>query len=1073
MGTIPAAEIHCAARFARAAVTALTALTPFTALTPLAALTAFTAVLPAVPAPIAAQTVDPDLYSAMQWRGIGPFRGGRSVASTGVVGDRLTYYFGAVGGGVWKTTDAGTTWTNVSDGQPFGTSSVGAIAVAESDPNVVYAGMGEHAIRGVMTSHGDGVYRSTDAGRTWIHVGLERTRSISRIRVHPNDPDLVYVAAQGAPYGANEERGVFRSADGGATWEHVLYVDERSGASDLAMDMTNPRILYASFWDHVRLPWQVVSGGPGSGFWKSTDGGDTWSEIDAGLPEVMGKTAIDVSRANPDRVFAMVEADPGGGLFRSDDAGASWTLVSDDWTIRARAWYYIEVYADPMDEETVYVLNAPFMKSIDGGRTFSNISVPHGDQHDLWINPLDNEVMINANDGGANVSFNGGASWSTQRNQPTAQFYRVNVDNRFPYHVYGGQQDNSAIAIASRGQGGITWKDWYDVGGCESARPAFDRDDPRFVYAGCYMGIISEFDHRTGAARDVAAYPVMPAALQGREMRYRYNWSAPILVSRHDPNVIYHASNHLVRSRDRGMTWEEISPDLTRDEDDKQGYGGGPITNEGAGGEIYGTIYDLAESPHDAGTLWAGSDDGLVYLTRDGGATWQDVTPDGLEEGLINAIAVSPHDPATAYVAYNRYKFDDFTPRAFKTTDQGGSWEEISDGFEPEAWVHVVREDPVRANLLYAGTETGVYVSFDGGEAWQSLQLNLPNTPVNDVLVHEGEHDLVVATSGRSFWILDDVSPLRQVADVAEGAHHLYAPRHAYRLASGGGGGGSEGRNPPAGAIIDFVLGAEPGEDDTVAVEILTAAGDRVRTLSTHPDDEVSPGARALSVSPGANRITWNLRHESIPNIPGAYVFGSLQGRRVVPGDYQVRLSVGDWSMTQPLEVRMDPRVETTVAEYVEQDAFVTEVAAELTALHRAAARNDDVRGQLEALVDRLDGADGADEVVEAGEALASDLDVVSDSLYQRRTVDGQTVINFPTRLKFQYVFLHGNADAADAGVSMGSRDVLRDLRARWSVHQAANDELLGPRLDAFNALARAAGFSVIIAPPRPRRPVS
>jgi photosystem II stability/assembly factor-like uncharacterized protein len=1026
------------------------------------------------PAPASAQGVEAGsgVHSAMEWRSIGPFRGGRSVASTGVVGDPLTYYMGTVGGGVWKTTDAGTTWTNVSDGQ-LATASVGAIGVSESDPNVVYVGMGEHAIRGVMTSHGDGVYKSTDAGRTWTHVGLDSSRHISRIRVHPTDPDLVYVAAQGAAHGANPERGIYRSEDGGRSWELVLFVDENSGASELAMDMTNPRILYASFWDHRRYPWQVRSGGPGSGFWKSTDGGDTWVQINQGLPELMGKTAIDVSRANPDRLWAMIEADPGGGLFRSEDAGRSWTLVSDLWTIRARAWYYINVFADPVDQETVYVLNAPMMKSVDGGRTFSNVSVPHGDNHDLWINPHDNEVMINANDGGANVSFNGGETWSTQQNQPTAQFYRVNVDNRFPYHVYGGQQDNSTVAIASRGQGGVTWKDWYAVGGCESGRPAFDPDDPRFVYAGCYMGIISEYDHQTGSSRDVAAYPVMPAALQGREMKYRYNWSAPIAVSMHDPEVVYHASNHVVRSRDRGMTWEEISPDLTRDEDEKQGYGGGPITGEGAGGEIYGTIYAFTESPHDANTIWTGSDDGLVHVTRDGGVSWQNVTPSGWGEGMINEITVSPHAPGTAYLAFSRYKFNDFTPRAYVTTNYGESWREISAGFEDEAWVHVVREDPVRAGLLYAGTETGIYVSFNGGNHWQSLQLDLPVTPINDVVVHERENDLVVATSGRSFWILDDLSPLQQATDVEEGEHHLFAPRHAYRLAGGGGGfGGAEGRNPPNGAIVDFVLAEEPARGDTVKLEFLTAAGELVRTLSTHPDDRLSPGARPLQVE-RVNRVVWNLRHESIPNIPGAYVFGSLQGRRVVPGAYQVRLTVGDWSMTQPLEVRMDPRVDATVADYVEQDAFVAEVAAELTEIHRAVAANNDVRGQIESLLERIEGHDGAETVAAAGDSLATELEAVADSLYQRRTVDGQTVINFPTRLKFQYVFLHGNADGADAGVSAGSRDVLRDLSARWSVHRATNEALLGDRLQAFNDLAREAGFGVVILPPRPPRPIS
>jgi len=1017
--------------------------------------------------------VDPGLYSAMQWRGIGPFRGGRSVAAGGVVSDRLTYYMGTVGGGVWKTMDAGDTWTNVSDGQ-LGTSSVGAIAVAESDANVVYVGMGEHAVRGVMTSHGDGVYRSTDAGRTWAHAGLDGTRAISRIRVHPRDPDLVYVAAQGAPYGATQDRGIYRSTDGGESWEKILYVDERSGASDLAMDMTNPRILYASFWDHRRYPWKVESGGPGSGFWKSVDGGDTWEPINEGLPELMGKTAIDVSRADPDRVFAMVEADPGGGLFRSDDAGASWTLVSEDWTIRARAWYYIEVFADPADEETVYVLNAPMTKSIDGGKTFERIRTPHGDNHDLWINPLDSDVMINANDGGANVSFNGGRTWSTQQNQPTAQFYRVNLDDRHPYHVYGGQQDNSSVAIASRGSGGITWKDWYPVGGCESARPAFDADDPRFVYAGCYMGLINEYDHVTESSRDVAAYPVMPAALRASEMKYRYNWSAPIVVSWDDPNEIYHASNYVVRSRDRGMTWEEISPDLTRDQADKQGYGGGPITNEGAGGEIYGTLYAFTQSPHDADVFWTGSDDGLIHVTRDGGETWRDVTPDW-GELMVNEVSVSPHDPATAYAAVSRYKFNDFTPMAYVTRDFGESWTEISEGFGADAWVHVVREDPVRAGLLYAGTETGVYVSFDAGERWQSLQLDLPNTPVNDLMVHERENDLVAATSGRSFWILDDLSPLQQLADVTEGQDHLFAPRHAYRWAGGGGGfgGGGEGENPPNGAIVDFVLADEPSDGEEVSIEIRTTAGDLVRTLSTKPDTTVSPGARPLRLRAGSNRVTWDLRHESIPNIPGAYVFGSLQGRRVIPGEYRVTLTVGGVAMSQPLEVLADPRLDVPMATYVEQDRFVAGVAAELAAIHRAVTRNNDVRAQIEALLERIAGHEGAGAVTPDGEALASDLEAVADSLYQRRTVDGQTVINFPTRLKFQYVFLHGAADRAETGVSMGAREVLDDLHARWLVHQSTNERLLGPRLDAFNDALGEAGFSIVIAPPMPPRPIS
>jgi photosystem II stability/assembly factor-like uncharacterized protein len=1019
--------------------------------------------------------VDPALFRTMEWRGIGPWRGGRSVAVAGVVDDALTYYMGTVGGGVWKTTDAGTTWINVSDGQ-LGTSSVGALAVSESDPNVVYAGMGEHAVRGVMTSHGDGVYRSTDAGRTWTHVGLDRTRAISRIRVHPDDPDVVYVAAQGAPYGSNEERGVYRSTDGGETWEKVLYVDEDTGASDLAMDMNNPRILYAAFWQHRRLPWQVQSGGPGSGFWKSVDGGDTWTPLDGGLPETMGKTAIDVSRADPDRLYAIVEADPGGGVFRSDDGGANWTRTSDNWTLRARAWYYIEIYADPIDRETVYVLNAPMMRSVDGGRTFANIRVPHGDQHDLWISPRDADVMINANDGGANVSFNAGASWSTQQNQPTAQFYRVAVDRRFPYHVYGGQQDNSTVAIASRSPGGIDWKDWYPVGGCESAFTAFDPDDPRYVYAGCYMGIISRYDHETEASRDIGIYPTMPAALQGREMKFRYNWNAPIVASPHDPTEIYHASNHLARTRDGGMTWELVSPDLTRDEDDKQGYGGGPITNEGAGGEIYGTITYVSLSPHERGTIWVGTDDGLVQLTRDDGATWTNVTPDlDLPPGQVNAIEVSPHDPATAWVAYTAYKYNDFTPYALVTTDYGASWEIRTTGIPDEAWVKVVRQDPVRPGLLYLGTETGIYASWDDGRRWQSLQLNLPNTPINDLVVQTDENDLVAATSGRSFWILDDLTPLQQAGEGADGGVHLLRPRHAWRIAGGGGGGGgpTAGANPRGPARIHFVLDAAPADGDTVAIEIRAPDGGLVRTFSTHPDAEVSPGADPISVSAGLNRLVWDLRHESVPNIPGAYVFGSLQGRRVVPGTYEVRLRAGGETRSQPLEVRMDPRADAaTIAAMQEQDAFVAEVAAELTEIHRAASDLDDVQSQVDALLERVDGREGAERAREAADPFASDLEAAADSLYQDRTVDGQTVINFPSRLKFQYIILHGNAEGAETGVTQGARDVLGDLRLRWTDHRNTAEELLGPRLDEFNRLLDELGFGRII-PPERRRPIT
>ena len=654
--------------------------------------------------------VDSLVFDIGEWRNIGPFRGGRSTTATGITGDDQVYYMGTTGGGVWKTEDAGLSWRNISDGY-FKTGSVGAVSVSESDNNIVVVGMGESPVRGVMTSSGDGVYKSTDAGDTWEHIGLDGTKHISQVRIHPSDPDIMYVSAQGSPYASTEERGVYRTLDGGKNWERVLFVDSSSGANDLAIDYTNPRILYASFWDHQRLPWYVRSGGKGSGIWKSVDGGDTWKKLTEGLPStVMGKIGVTVSRANPKLVYAIIESDD-GGLYRSDDGGNSWRLINDDRVLRARSWYYMHIYADPSDENIVYVLNAPMMRSIDGGKTFTNIPVPHGDNHYLWINPSNSEVMINSNDGGANISFNSGRSWSTQKNQPTAQFYRVNVDNRFPYWVYGGQQDNSSVAIkSSTFSNGISWKDWIaGVGGCETAYVAFDPDNPILMYAGCYQGIINEYNLELDNTKDIMAYPSMGLGEPSDEQRYRFNWNAPILVSMHDPNVIFHAANKLLKTRDRGISWEEISPDLTRNKRENMGPGGGPITNEGAGGEVYHTIYYVAESPHSKDVIYAGADDGLLHITTDGGESWSDISPD-MQEGMINAIEVSPHNPATVYIAFNRYKFDDFRPYVLKSTDYGKSWKVYSEGIEENSFVRVVREDNEVEGLLYAGTERGVYM---------------------------------------------------------------------------------------------------------------------------------------------------------------------------------------------------------------------------------------------------------------------------------------------------------------------------------------------------------------------------
>lgn len=1020
--------------------------------------------------------VDSKLYQAMEWRNIGPFRGGRTVASTGVASQPRTFYFGGVGGGVWKTTDGGETWTNVTDGQ-IATSSVGAIAVAPSDPNVVYVGMGEHAVRGVMTSHGDGVYKSTDAGKTWKHMGLARSRAISRIRVHPTNPDLVYVAAQGAPYGPSEDRGVYRSKDGGATFEKVLYVSPDAGPSDLDMDPSNPRILYAAFWDHRRAPWEVRSGGPGSGLHRSTDGGDTWVKLGddpkTGFPELKGKMAVAVS-ADPDRVYALVEADPKGGLYRSDDAGKTWKLVNESWGIRTRAWYYINVFADPGNPDVVWVTNASLLKSIDGGKTFERVPVPHGDNHHVWINPENSDILINSNDGGANISFNGGRTWSTQQNQPTAQFYRVNTDNRFPYRVYGGQQDNTSVAIASQSfSGGIDWKDWYPVGGCESAYVAFDPDHPELIYAGCYMGQITEWNARTEQERSVMAYPELPAALESRQMKYRFNWNAPIVASQHDPRVIYHAGNVLLRTTNRGVSWEEASPDLTTNDDEKQGKGGGPITNEGAGGEIYETIYYVAESPHDRNTLWAGSDDGLVHVTRDYGAHWDPVTPPGVGEAMVNAIEVSPHEPAKAYVAMTRYKFNDFAPLAFVTRDYGKTWKKIVSGIPGEAWVHVVREDPKRPGLLYMGTELGMFVSFDDGAHWQSLQLNLPGTPITDLQVQRRDNDLVAATAGRGFWILDDLGPLQQLTDdVKKAKVHLFAPRPATRVERGFsfGGAGRAGKNPPPGAILDFVLDSVD-ESTKVSLDILDESGAVVRHYPDRPAGEAPggdfPGPRPAPWNPkaGMNRVSWDLRHDTPERVPGLFVFGALRGRKAVPGSYQVRLTVGEETFTQPLEVRKDPRLDTPLSAYREQDEFLRDVDAAIGEIHAGVNRLRTVRDQVEDLVKRVESEPGADAVRVAGKALVEKMNQMEDELIQKRTVDGQTVINFPVKLNHHFIILHGAVDSSEEGLIEGARDRFRDLSAEWQKDKAALDELLGNELDRFNALVRESGLPAVISP--------
>jgi photosystem II stability/assembly factor-like uncharacterized protein len=769
------------------------------------------------------------LFKGLTWRLVGPFRGGRVLAVSGVVGEANTYYFGGVGGGVWKTTDGGLNWMPMSDKEKF--SSVGAIAVAESDPNVVYVGTGEACIRNNILQ-GNGMYKSTDAGKTWHSIGLEDTRHIGRLAVNPKNPDIVFVAALGHAYGRNTERGVFRSTDGGKSWQKVLYKDDQTGAIDVVFDPSNPSIVYAALWQAYRTPYSMVSGGPGSGVYRSADGGSTWTQIKGnGFPTgILGRIGLAVS-AEPNRIYALIEAEK-GGLYRSDDGGEHWRVVNDDHRFRQRAWYYTHVFADPKNPDVVYILNTGSYRSIDGGKTFTQLSTPHGDNHGLWIDPTNPKRLINSNDGGADISTDGGLHWTSQDNQPTAQFYHVIVDNQFPYHIYGAQQDNTSVGIASATTHfGIGRTDWDPVGGCESGYIAPYPRDPNVVYAGCYDGSITEFNKQLETEREMNAWPLNPMGHGDVDLKYRFQWTAPIVISPHDPNVIYHGAQMILKTSDRGYHWQEISPDLTRNDKRTEQSSGGPITQDNTSAEYYATVFTIAESPVQAGAIWAGSDDGLVHVTTDGGKNWANVTPKDLPDtgngpvlhySRISLIETGHFNAGTAYVAVDRHESDDWAPYAFKTTDFGKSWKRVNGDLPSTATVRAVREDPKREGLLYAATEIGVYVSFDDGAHWRSLQRNLPMSSMRDLAVTD--RDLVVATHGRAFWVLDDITPLREYqAAQASADVDLYKPSTAYRYFGGGFGGGGGGRggaigqNPPSGAVIYYSLKtalnpSKPGE---------------------------------------------------------------------------------------------------------------------------------------------------------------------------------------------------------------------------------------------------------------------
>ena len=1023
------------------------------------------------PAPAATPgTLDSAQLRGMEWRNIGPHRGGRVTTVAGVPSDPLTYYFGATGGGLWKTDDAGLTWKNLSDGW-FKTGSVGAIALAPSNSRVLYVGMGEAPVRGVSSSQGDGVYKSTDGGKRWTHLGLAATRTISRVIVHPRDENTVYVAAQGTRWGASTDRGVYRSTDGGATWKKIFYGDSLTGPSELSMDVTNPRVLYVAMWDHQRLPWKVRSGGPGSGIWKTSDGGETWTRLTKGLPKLMGKSTVAVSPANPERVWAMIEAED-GGLYRSDDAGESWTKLNDERILRARAWYYMHLIADPKDAERVFVLNAPVMKSTDGGKTFTVVPVPHGDNHALWINPVDTRIWIGGDDGGARITMNDGKSWSTQYNQPTAQFYRVNTDNKVPYRVYGGQQDNTSVGILSRSsRAGIGEREWSDVGGCESAVPAFDPDNPVRIYSGCYQGIIEEFDVLRSSGRPIQPYAENGLSMPSDQTKYRFNWSAPIASSPQDRSVIYFGGNVLFRSKDGGTSWSVISPDLTRNDKGKQGLTGGPITNEGAGGEVYNTIFWIAPSPHDARTIWVGTDDGLVQVTRDGGATWADVTPKGVGEALTYVIEPSPHDPAKAYVVLTRYKWADDAPYVFRTTDYGRTWTKIVGGIPGDLVTRAVREDPNRRGLLYAGTERGVYISLNDGERWQPLPVTFPPVPVTDLQVRN--HDLVVSTEGRAFWILDDLTPIEQLTDATLAADaHLYAPRRALNWP--GGGFGAEytpGKNPPNGAMLWFSLAKAPDTTAQVTLEILDAAGRPIRTFASQPaaDSATRPAGSALysKLTPkaGLNQVVWDLRVEPVRSVPGMFSDFPADGYLVPAGTYTVRLTASGRSLTQPIAIIDDPRGATPLADRRARDDLTRQLYDRVNEIVDAVNTARAVRTQVAERADRASGETNGESIRTAGSALTGALTLAETTLVQPKWKTFQDVVNYSPKLLSQvgYTFrVHENGDGpATSGVTTRAAD----LDAAWQKQRVALQKIFDEDLAKFNALFREANIPAVIIP--------
>lgn len=1001
-----------------------------------------------------ATSFDEKLYSGLEWRNIGPFRGGRSAAVTGVPGKANLYYFGSVGGGVWRTTDAGSTWENISDG--FFGGSIGSISVSAWDNNVIYVGGGEVTVRGNV-SYGYGMWKSLDAGKTWKSIGLKDSRHIVRISIHPKNPDLVYAAVLGDLFKSSDERGVYRSTDGGLTWKKILFANADAGAVDLCMDPNNPRILFASTWRIRRTPYSLESGGAGSALWKTTDGGETWEDIskNEGLPKgTWGIVGVSVSAVNSNRIYSIIENE-NGGVYRSDDGGKTWRKMNDDRNLRQRAWYYTRIYADTKEEDIVYVMNVAYHKSKDGGKTFESRNANHGDHHDLWIAPEDNQRMIIGDDGGGQVTFDGGTNWSTYENQPTAQFYRVITDNHFPYRIYGAQQDNSTVRILHRTDGSaITTKDWEDTAGGESGHLAVDPTDEDVVYGGSYDGFLTRKNHRTGEERSINPWPDNPMGSGAEGAKYRFQWNFPIFYSPHDPKKIYAASQHLHVSSNGGEKWELISPDLTTNDTSKMKSSGGPITKDNTSVEYYCTIFAAAESPYEKDLIIAGSDDGILSLTRDGGKKWEKITPPMMPQwSMINSVEFDPFVKGGAYIAATRYKLGDYKPYLFRTKDYGKTWNLITTGIDASHFTRVVRADPKRQGMLYAGTESGMYISFDDGANWKSFQLNLPIVPITDLTIKND--NLIAATQGRSFWIIDDLTPLHQLNEtVSANAPFLFKPMPGYRMP------GSqrrtpsktEGQNHPGGVMIHYFL-----NDTTkakVSLEIFEMNGMLIKKFATKPDKKAKE--QEMKIKPGLNRFIWDMRYADAEGFDGLIMWAArLTGPKAIPGSYKAKLTVNDKPFETTFEIVKDPRTSGTPEDLKAQFDFLIQVRDKVSETNKAIVKIRTARDQINRVTDPMKGKDEMKAVVELAKAINSDMKKIEETLYQTKNRSNQDPLNFPIRLNNKLAALAGEADGSDYRPTEQVRVVYQELTGKIDAQLSLLNSIFAERIPALNKLIK------------------